>query len=170
MSNPWAEIPDGSPPEPAGPYAPVTLEAVRHIAHRLRAPSAAEIFNRLPHDDPDLLAMEVVATIEDKGRGRIVLHKGQPAAWVAFIEEREGLWYSTMAGTDDLSKVAIPCIRWARWSAYRTRHSGQKLYCLSRVTECKRAPEFLRACGGKPDGEPQVLGKDGSLYQRYVWE
>jgi hypothetical protein len=105
------------------------------------------------------------------GRGRIAWHDGKPAVLVGFIEQRPGVWYVLMFGTDAFRLAAMKLLRWMRdtITELRDEFAGKRLYCESRVGH-DEAHRFLIAMGAEHDGPPmKFFGKDGSAYQRFVW-
>jgi hypothetical protein len=151
----------------------IALPSIEFIALNLRAQDREEIFALLDHDSPLMLAWQAFGLMRNKGRARIAWHQGKPAAWIGIVEERPGVWQITMAGTDDLPKVAFACMRWARETIAEFTQpplNGWRLYCDAR---CGPAHEeqhrFLRALGAREEGAPRMLGKDRGMYQTYVW-
>jgi len=168
--NRWDTIEAARAPEPDGPFAPVTLEAMRYLAHNMRAIDQEEIYNWIGYADPDQFAEEAYRLITTRGRGRIVLYEDKPAAWIATIEMEEegsGVWQVSMGGTVFLPMVGYYCMQWARWTCRDTKHNGRLLYCDSRANHGE-AHKFLLALGAKCESTIRH-GFDGGLYYRFYW-
>ncbi len=167
--NPW-DVAETDTPEPQGPFEPVTLEAMRYLAHNMRPADQEEIYNWIGYSDPERFAAEAYRLITEHGRGRIVMYEGKPAAWIATIEmvdEGEGIWQVSMGGTVFLTMVAYHCMAWARWTCRETKHNGRILYCDSREGHGE-AHKFLLALGAKCESEVRI-GHDGGRYYRFYW-
>lgn len=174
--NRWAEPPPGSPPEPSGPFAPVTFDGLLYLTRNMRPVDQEEIYNWIGHKCPEALAMEMHDLFRARGRGRLVLYEDKPAAWIGVIEMPElaeeysvpdGVWQVTMGGTLYLPMVAYFCMTWARWSTRETKHNGRILLCDSREGHTE-AHKFLLTLGAKVESTVRT-GWDGAKYYRFFW-
>lgn len=155
----------------AAVVAEVTLPALQYVCLNLRQIDADEIYNMRSHDSWYRLAWEAYSMIKAEGRGVIAYVGAKPAAVCAFRETHTGLWEVMMFGTDELPKVAVMLMSWARRQIKDlvANHGGQRLQCDSRMGH-DEAHKMLRALGAVEEGPPMVcFGKDGSSYQRFVW-
>ena len=149
----------------------IDIQALDYICLNLRDVDKREIYNVLDHDNPIMLAFQAHYVGVSKGRGRIAWWDGRPAVYIAFCEDRPGVWTISMFGTDDFKSVAFECMRWARATIPEliNERNGRRLQCDSHV-EHHEAHRFLTALGAVKEGPPMKhYGKDGSDYQRYVW-
>lgn len=149
----------------------ISQSSCEYIALHLRDCDRMEIFGLRPHDNPLVLAMEMITTFRNTGRARVAWHDGKPAAIVGFAEYRPGVWQVALLGTNDFRNVAIDCLRWIRETASDliANHGGKRLQCDSHEDH-HEAHRFLKALGAIPEGPPmRFYGKCGSAYQRYVW-
>lgn len=145
--------------------------SVEYICLHMRERDREEVFGLVPHDDPLRMAMDATGYIRNGGRGKIAWHKGRPAALMAFVELRPGVWEVWAFGTDDFEAVALELMRWCRKEANDIlKHSkGHRLQCYSR-SDYERAHKMIKAMGGEAEGPPlRRFGKDGSDYQTFVW-
>ena len=148
-----------------------TYHALQSICLNLREVDAVEIYNLRPHDSWRKLAMEAWHMMTNEGRGVVAWIGPHPVATVGFVERWPGTWEIMMFGTDDLPKVALPLMQWARKQIKDlvANHGGRRLQCDSRMGH-DEAHKFLRALGAVEEGPPQeCFGADGSSYQRFVW-
>jgi hypothetical protein len=145
--------------------------AVEYICLHMRKEDREEILGLMPHDSTIQLATEMTHMMRNQGRGRIAWHKGRPAALMAFIELRSGVWEVWMCGTEDFKNVAFELARWCRKEANDIlKHcKGHRLQATSRA-DYHEAHKLIRALGGIPEGPPlRKFGKGGEDYQVFVW-
>jgi hypothetical protein len=148
----------------------VTLGGLEYIASHLRDEDWVEIRNVLDHDSPLLFAHQAYQLVSMRGRGRIAWHDGKPAACVAFIEHRTGVWDIQLYGTKDLRATMKPVLRWIRDTLpeIRDRFGGVRLQADSHHDHAE-AHKFLRGLGAEVEATMRRFGKDGSTYIRFVW-
>lgn len=148
-----------------------TLSACTYICHHMRDVDRAEVYGMSPEQNWYKLGALVWTMMRDHGRGVVAWHDGKPAALCGFVERWPGMWEIMMFGTDDLTKVAIPLMQWARRQIpdIIENHGGRRLQCDSRVGH-DEAHKMLQALGAVKEGAPMPeYGTDGSAYQRFVW-
>ena len=149
----------------------IDFASVTRVCINMRADDAVEIYGLRPHDNPIMLAYEVMAVIRNGGRGCAAWHEGKPVAIVGFAENWPGVWQVILFATPEFRAVARPVLRWIRDTAADLveNHGGRRLQCDSRFDH-EDAHRFLRAVGAHPEGPPmRDYGKDGAAYQRFVW-
>jgi hypothetical protein len=145
--------------------------AVEYLALNMRPQDREEVLGLMDHDNPLQLAAEVTHQIRNKGRGRIAWHRGRPAALMAFVEIRSGVWEVYMFGTEYFKSVAFELARWCRKEAndILTHCKGHRLQATSRA-DYHEAHKLIRALGGIAEGSPlRRYGKDGKDYQVFTW-
>lgn len=144
--------------------------AVEFLCLNMRPQDRDEVLGLMDHDNPLRLAAEVTHQIRNNGRGKIAWHKGRPAALMAFVEIRSGVWEVFMFGTEDFKAVAFELARWCRKEANDIlQHcKGHRLQATSRA-DYDEAHKLIRALGGKPESLLSRYGKDGKDYQVFVW-
>jgi hypothetical protein len=145
--------------------------AVEFLCLNLRPQDRDEILGLMDHDNPLMLAAQMTHQVRNSGRGRIAWHKGKPAALMAFVELRPGVWEVWMCGTEDFKSVAFDLARWCRKEAndILTVCKGHRLQATSRA-DYEEAHKLIRALGGKAEGAPlRKFGKGGEDYQMFVW-
>ena len=145
--------------------------AVEFICLHMRPQDREEVFGLVGHDDQLRFAMETTGYIRNAGRGRIAWWNGRPAALMAFVELRPGVWEVWSFGTEDFQRVALELMRWCRKEANDIlQHcKGHRLQCYSRA-DYADAHKLIGAMGGTSEGPPlRRFGKDGSDYQTFVW-
>jgi hypothetical protein len=150
--------------------ADLDQHSVEFVCLHLRADDYREVMGLCQHDSVVRLGYEVLTTLRNNGRGRVVWHAGEPAV-IGFAEYRPGVWQAVLLGTDHFPAVARDCLKWFRMTARELRDDfgAHRIHVDSHVDHWQ-AHKFLRALGAKPEGEPMAgYGKDRSAYQRFVW-
>jgi hypothetical protein len=151
--------------------ADIDQHSVEYVCLHLRPADAREALGLCPHDSVVRLGYDVLTTLRNHGRGRVVWHRGEPAAVIGFAEYRPGVWQAVLLGTDHFPAVARDCLKWFRDTARELRDDfGARRVQVDSHIEHWDAHKFLRALGARPEGPPmRQYGKRGDAYQRFVW-
>lgn len=148
---------------------PISFAAVEYLCLNMRARDGAEIFGMRPHDNPLLLAHEVLAAAV-RGRAQIAFHAGRPAAIVGVTSMWPRVWTIWAFGTDAWREVAVDVARHARndlkpWLLKRGAHRVQ---CESRFDHVE-AHALLERFGAVREAVLKSYGRDGADYFLYAW-
>lgn len=148
---------------------PISLTAVEYLCLNLREIDAAEIYNMRGHDDPLLLAREVVYAAS-YGKAAIAEHNGRPAAIIGAAPLWPNVWTVFSFGTDDWPKCAMALTRYGKrvLTPYLMARGVHRLQCESRIDHIQ-AHKWLSVMGAKPDGLLGGYGRDGSDYVMFSW-
>lgn len=145
--------------------------AIEYLCIFMRDEDRVEIFGLQDHDDPLRMAAEATHMIRNKGRGRVAWWKGRPAALIALVEIRSGVWEVWSWGTEHYRDCAFEMLRWIRREIPDIlKHcKAHRLQCHSRVGH-DEAHKMIRAMGAYQEGPPlRRFGKDGSDYVCFTW-
>lgn len=148
---------------------PISLSAVEYLCINLREIDAAEIYNMRGHDNPLLLAREVV-NAACYGKAGIALHNNKPAAIIGVSPLWPGVWTAWCFGTDDWPKCAMALTRYGKrvLRPFLMARGAHRLQCESRIDHVE-AHKWLSVMGAKPDGLLGGYGRDGSDYVMFSW-
>lgn len=148
---------------------PLSLAAVEYLAINMRAIDAAEVYGMRGHDNPHILAHEVILAAS-YGKAGIVEHNGRPCGIVGVSPMWPGVWSAWAFGTDDWPKAIVRLTRFSRQvlRPFIIERGAHRLQCESRVDH-HDAHRWLMAMGAKPDGLLQGYGRDGSDYIIFSW-
>lgn len=148
---------------------PLSLSAVEFICLNLRQEDRTEIFNLRNHDEPLLLASEVVLAAT-YGHAAITEHNGKPNAIIGCSPMWGGVWTLFSFGTDDWSRSAVELTRYGSKviRPFIEMRDGHRAQCESHI-EHTSAHRWLVSMGAKPEGLLRGYGKDGSSYLMFAW-
>jgi hypothetical protein len=135
----------------------------------MRQADALEIFGLRGHDDPALLAKEVVLAAT-YGKAAIATHDGIPAALIGVSPLWPGVWSAWSFGTDQWASCAIELTRYAVrvLRPYLLDRGAHRLQCESRIDHSD-AHRWLSALGARPEGVLRGYGRDGADYVMFSW-
>lgn len=135
----------------------------------MRAIDAAEAFNMRGHDDPLVLAREVVLAAS-YGKAGIATHKGVPCGIIGVSPMWPGVWSAWSFGTADWPKGAVAMSRFGFrvLKPFILARGAHRLQCESRIDHVD-AHRWLTAMGAKPEGLLYGYGRDGSTYIMFSW-
>lgn len=135
----------------------------------MRQEDRTEIFGLRNHDNPLLLAAEVIhyATY---GHAAISTYQGRPNAVIGCMPLWGGVWSIFSFGTDDWSRSVIELSRYGRKviRPFIEMRGGHRAQCESHIDHTS-AHRWLTVMGAKPEGLLQGYGKDGSSYLMFAW-
>lgn len=148
----------------------IDLGSISYVCQHMRDSDAREIYGLRPHNSSLVLAYEIHTAICNQGRGKVAWHDGKPAAVIGFAEYWPGVWQVILVGTDAFRDVSVDCLRWIRREAadIMRHHGGRRLQCDSRAGNLE-SQSFLFALGAKREAIMRNYGRDGAVYERYVW-
>lgn len=148
---------------------PISLTAVEYLCINMRGIDRREIFGLRGHDNPHLLAREVVIA-SSYGRAAIAEHKGKPAGIIGACPMWPGVWTVFSFGTDDWPKCAMALSRYGKrvLAPFLLNAGVHRLQCESRIDHVD-AHKWLSVMGAKPEGLLRGYGRDGSDYVMFSW-
>lgn len=129
----------------------------------------AEVFGMRGHDNPLLLAKEVVWA-STYGKAAIATHNGRPCAVIGVSPMWPGVWSAWSFGTDDWSKAVLQLSRYALKTLrpFILERGAHRLQCESHI-EHTDAHRWLMTLGAKPEARLRGYGRDGSDYIMFSW-
>lgn len=152
-----------------GDVTPVSLPALEYICLNMREVDRAEVFGMRGHDDPLLLAREVLITATH-GKSAIACHAGLPAAVIGVTPSWPGVWVAWAFGTDDWSRCALDLTRYALrvLKPHILACGAHRMQCQSRFDHAE-AHRWLELLGAKAESTLSGYGRDGSDYVMFAW-
>lgn len=146
---------------------PLTLDAARYVARRMRALDAEEIYATRYDEDPDDLAASTAA------RGPFSWAAGadgEPIACIGAVELWPGMWEAWMYATDRFDKVGKPLTRFVRRAMIPglLQLGAHRVQCHS-IEGHDVAHRWLEALGAKHETTVPRLGKAGQAFRLYRW-
>lgn len=147
-----------------------TFTDLTYICLNMREVDATEILALQNHDSLYRLAWETHYAVTNHGRGKIAWHKGAPAAFAFFREERPGVWEVGMFGTNAFRDACVPLLRWFRQEANEILSvcNGHRLHCHS-ISTHEEAHKMIEAMGGKRGPVERKYGKGGEDFVSFQW-
>jgi len=135
----------------------------------MRQSDRDEIFGLQWHDNPLLLASEVVQAASF-GHAAISQHKGIPTGIIGCSPIRPGVWTIFAFGTDDWRHSVLELGRYGRnvIREFIKDRNGHRAECASRFDHVE-AHRWLRLLGAECDGVLPGYGKDGADYLMFSW-
>lgn len=148
---------------------PISLAAVEYLTLNMRAIDAAEIYSMRGHDNPHLLANEVVLAAS-YGKAGIAEHNGRPCGIIGVSPLWPGVWTVWSFGTDDWPKAVLAMSRFGKriLKPFILARGAHRLQCESRIDH-QEAHRWLIALGAKAEGRLRGYGRDGSDYIMFSW-
>lgn len=135
----------------------------------MREADRVEIFGLRNHDDPLLLAREVVIAASH-GHAAISERNGKPTGIIGCSPLWHGVWTLFCFGTDEWNRSAIELSRYGRkvlrpFIKARGAHRAQAESHIDHTD----AHRWLRAMGAELDGVLLGYGRDGKPYLMFSW-
>lgn len=148
---------------------PISLTAVEFLTLNMREVDQREIYGLRAHDDPLILAREVVLAAT-YGKAGIAEHRGRPCGIVGVSPLWPGVWTIWSFGTEDWPKAVIQMSRYGKkvLEPYIRARGAHRLQCESRFDH-HEAHRWLTAMGAKADGLMEGYGRDGAAYIMFSW-
>lgn len=148
---------------------PISLTAVEYLTINMRLSDQREVYGMRGHENPYLLAREVVLATS-YGKAGIAAHRGVPCGIIGVSPLWPGVWSAWSFGTDDWRKGAVEMTRYALnvLRPFILERRAHRLQCESRVDHVD-AHRWLSSMGAKPDGLLEGYGRDGSDYIMWSW-
>lgn len=143
------------------------LEDVLAVTRNMRARDHEEIFAIRWHDDPDMLAQEVLASGAFRWGAYL---DGRPVAMFGAYPQWPKVWSAWSFGTDDWRRVAPRIARFMmEFMRPALEHSGAiRLFCWSMETHTD-ANRWLEFLGAKKEVTLDNYGKNGQAFCCYGW-
>lgn len=147
----------------------ISLSAVEYVCLNMRESDRAEVFGMRAHDNPMILAKEIVA-VAPYGKVGIADHQGRPAAIIGVTPMWPGVWSAWAFGTDDWPKVAIELTRYALrvLRPFILERGAHRMQCESRIDHVE-AHRWLQTLGAEPEAILSRFGRDGTDYVMFRW-
>lgn len=148
---------------------PITLTAVEYVCLNMREIDRREVYGMRTHDDPFLLAKEIIA-VAPFGRVAIAEHEGRPAAIIGVTPLWPGVWSAWAFGTDEWDRVAIKLTRHALrvLKPFLLERGAHRMQCESRIGHSD-AHRWIQALGARPESVLRGYGRDGTDYVQFAW-
>ena len=148
---------------------PISLEALEYICLNMRAADQAEVYGMRGHDDPFILAREVLITAT-YGKAAIASHQGRPAGVLGVSPMWPGVWSAWAFGTDDWPRCAVELTRYARnvLKPFILACGAHRMQCHSRFDHLD-AHRWLKTLGAKHEATLGGFGRDGAAYHLFAW-
>lgn len=148
---------------------PISLTAVEYLCVNMREIDQREIYGIRWHDNPLLLAREVVIA-STYGKAAIATYNGKPCGIMGISPMWPGVWSVWSFGTDDWSKAVLELSRYGKkvLEPFVRVRGAHRVQCESRIDH-HEAHRWLQAMGAKADGILQGYGRDGSDYLMFSW-
>jgi hypothetical protein len=135
----------------------------------MRQSDKDEIFGLTWHDNPLLLAREVVQAASH-GHAAISEINGVPVAIIGCAPIRPGVWSFYSFGTSEWSRSVLELTRYGRKviSQFVRERNAHRAQCESRFDHIE-AHRWLKLMGAQCDGPLPGYGKDGADYLMFSW-
>lgn len=148
---------------------PISLSRVEYLCLNMRDIDRREIFGLSWHDNPILLAREVVLAAS-YGHAAVSERNGIPTGIIGCSPIRPGVWTLFAFGTDDWRKSALELSRYGRrvLRPFLEMRSAHRAQCESHI-EHSEAHRWLMSMGARNDGVLPGYGRDGSDYIMFSW-
>ena len=148
---------------------PITLTAVEYLTLNMREIDAREIYGLRGHDDPLLLAREVVIAAT-YGKAGIAEHKGRPCGIMGVSPLWPGVWAVWAFGTEEWAKGVIEISRFGRRviDPFLRERGAHRAQCESHI-EHSDAHRWLGVMGATCEGVLKGYGRDGADYLSFSW-
>ena len=145
---------------------PLTVEAALHVALRLRAADAEEIYAVRHDDDPVSLAMAAAT----RGPMAWAAGDGEPIACLGAIEIWPGVWEAWMFATDAFPRVGKPLTRFVkRGMMPAVKRLGAHRVQAHSIEGHAVAHKWLERLGAKFERVVPRFGKNGEDFRVYRW-
>jgi len=144
---------------------PITLDAARYVALRMRALDAEEIFATRYADDREELAQAAASRLPFAwAAGR----DGEPIACIGAVECWPGVWEAWMFATDAFDSIGKGLTRWVRRVMLpAVRAAGcHRLHCHS-LEGHTVAHHWLQSFGAEHEATLRGLGRGGEDFRVY---
>lgn len=148
---------------------PITLSAVEYITLNMREIDALEVYGMRGHDNPLLLAKEVVLAAS-YGKAAIATHKGMPCGVIGVSPLWPGVWTAWSFGTEHWPRAVLKISRYGRqvFKPFILGCGAHRLQCESRIDHTE-AHRWLEAMGAHKEGLLRGYGRDGADYFMFSW-
>lgn len=147
----------------------ISLAAVEYLTLNMREMDAREIYGMRGHDNPMLLAKEVVLAAS-YGKAAIATHQGVPCGIIGVSPLWPGVWSAWSFGTDNWTKAVLQLSRFGKreLEPYLRRAGAHRVQCESHIDHTD-AHRWLKSMGANLDGFLPGYGRDGSTYLMFSW-
>lgn len=146
---------------------PVTLDAARYVALRMRALDREEIFATRFDDDPEALAREVAC------RGPFAWAAGAggaPIACIGVVEAWPGMWEAWMFATDDFDTIGFPLTRFVRRGIVPALEAAGAHRVQAHSMEGHSvAHRWLESLGARHESTVPAYGRARQDFRVYAW-
>lgn len=148
---------------------PISFPAVEYLTFNMREIDAREIYGMRGHDDPLLLAKEVVLAAT-YGKAAIATDRGIPSGIIGVSPLWPGVWSAWSFGTDNWPKAVLQLSRFAlrELRPFLLNRGVHRLQCESRIDHSD-AHRWLSSMGAQREGILKGYGKDGADYVMFSW-
>lgn len=148
---------------------PISLTAAEFICLNMREADRIEVFGLRNHDDPLLLAREVVLAAS-YGHAAISERNGKPTGIIGCTPLWSGVWSIFSFGTDDWPRSVIELSRYGHKviRPFILNRGGHRAQCESYIDHTD-AHRWLNSMGAECDGVLPGYGKDGKPYLMFSW-
>jgi hypothetical protein len=146
---------------------PITRDAARYVALRLRAADRREIFATRWDEDPEELAAAAAV------RGPFAWAAGaggEPIACIGALEMWPGVWEAWMFATDAFNTIGKPLTRFIRQGMIPalTGVGAHRVQCHS-IEGHHHAHRWLERLGAMHEFTVPRYGKNGEAFRLYSW-
>ena len=144
---------------------PITLDAARYVALRMRAYDAEEIFAIRRNDDREEIAHAAASRAPYAWAAGL---DGRPIACLGVVECWPGMWESWMFATDDFDRIGKRLTRFARRSIIPAVRAagGHRLQCHSMEGHTV-AHRWLDSFGAVREATLRAYGRGGQDFHVY---